>query len=179
MIKNKIELEGDVAKITVVQRNGRKHEFLIHATDLAKLEDWDSIWALKHKTGKFYAVLYKYDKGISTQCYLHRIIMDASDGIFVDHINRNTFDNRKENLRLATKQQNGENLTGANRDSKSGIRGVSWNLQNKKWLAQVKVKGCAYYLGLYEDIKEAETVVVTFRRKHMPFSEMDKEEKAA
>lgn len=49
---------------------------------------------------------------------MHRLILDAPKGIFVDHVNGNRADNRRSNIRLATDWQNGANR-GANRGKKS------------------------------------------------------------
>jgi HNH endonuclease len=57
--------------------------------------------------------------------YLHRYLLDAPDGMVVDHINHNTLDNRRQNLRICTNQENNENRNGAYTTSKTGIRGVS------------------------------------------------------
>jgi hypothetical protein len=64
----------------------------------------------------------------------------------VDHINRNTDDNRLENLRLATLQQQQGNR-GMRVDSKSGLRGVLWDKQRNKWVAKLQVAGCTRFLG--------------------------------
>ncbi len=68
---------------------------------------------------------------------------------FVDHINRNPADNRWENLRPATKSENGGN---ANRrvDNTSGYTGVSWLKVNNKWVVQINHKRKKYYLGLFD-----------------------------
>ena len=71
----------------------------------------------------------------------------------IDHINRIKTDNRWENLRAATNQQNKMNSTNSN--NTSGKKGVSWDKQNGKWKAQIKVNGIKYHLGLYNDIEDA------------------------
>ena len=51
----------------------------------------------------------------------------------VDHIDGNSSNNCIENLRDANKAQNGWNSK-LNKNNSSGIRGVSWNKQTKKWI---------------------------------------------
>lgn len=56
--------------------------------------------------------------------YLHRLIMKAERHQFIDHINGNTLDNRKCNLRLCNKSDNARN-TGIRKTNTSGYKGVS------------------------------------------------------
>ena len=83
---------------------------------------------------------------------LHRLIMDAPDGIEVDHINRNPRDNRKSNLRLCDRKQNKAN-TGIISTNTSGYKGVS--LHKGKWQASIRIDGRLRYLGRYETKEEA------------------------
>jgi len=72
----------------------------------------------------------------------------------IDHINGIRNDNRIENLREATRQQNQFNkksLVG----SSSQYKGVCWHKANKKWIAQYVHKSKTYYLGIYETEEEA------------------------
>ena len=91
---------------------------------------------------------------------IHRIVMNAPKGMDVDHINGDPLDNRRENLRLVTNQQNQWN-TGPRVNNTSGYKGDAWNKRNKKWQAQVRYtceetgKNCLKYLGLYGDKEEA------------------------
>lgn len=57
--------------------------------------------------------------------YLHRFIMNAPKGRQVDHINHDTLDNRRANLRVVNNQENNANRDGAYNTSRTGIRGVS------------------------------------------------------
>lgn len=59
------------------------------------------------------------------------------DGFEVDHINRNRSDNRKENLRLATRQENNCNR-GTYRNNTSGYKGVWMERKTKTWYVKVK-----------------------------------------
>ena len=71
----------------------------------------------------------------------------------MDHINRIKTDNRWENLRPATRQQNSMNCTRNN--NTSGKKGVSWDKQNGKWQARIRVNGKLHHLGFYHDIEDA------------------------
>ena len=85
---------------------------------------------------------------------LHRVIMDAQYKEEVDHINHNTIDNRKENLRICSSSQNHMNR-GASSISASGIRGVYWYNNLKKWSAEIVVDGQKIILGQYKNIEDA------------------------
>ena len=74
----------------------------------------------------------------------------------IDHINGIKADNRIENLRVATNAQNGKNY-GTNKLNTSGITGVSWCGQTKKWRAMIKVDGRSICKGRYADKQDALT----------------------
>jgi len=72
----------------------------------------------------------------------------------LDHINQIKNDNRIENLRLANQSMNMHNVS-ARCNSKSGISGVTWRADRKKWNARIKVGYKNFNLGLFEDISAA------------------------
>lgn len=72
----------------------------------------------------------------------------------VDHINGNKIDNRIVNLRLSTRGQNRANST-HNKGSKSGIKGVYWCKNQKKWRAQITTNKKVIKLGSFTDPFEA------------------------
>ena len=88
----------------------------------------------------------------------HRIIWilhhgDIPLGIQIDHRNRKTFDNRLENLRLATCSQNL-----ANKPPKSGFKGVSYEKNRagkKKWKAGIKVNGKSKTIARFDNPVDA------------------------
>ena len=90
-----------------------------------------------------------------THSYLHREIMKAPKGLFVDHKNHNTLDNRKENLRLCTQVENNRNRAGAQSRSKSGIRGVWWVESRKKWATSIAVNKRTIPLGRFVKLEDA------------------------
>ena len=72
----------------------------------------------------------------------------------VDHINGDRTDNRIENLRAATRQQNNTNRA-LRSDNNSGVAGVRWHKQRSKWNARIKVDGKEISLGMYDDFELA------------------------
>lgn len=86
--------------------------------------------------------------------YLHRILINASTEMQVDHINRNKLDNRKSNLRSCTASQNRCNNE-KKKNTTSVYRGVCWDKDRFKWVAQISVKHKTIYLGSFLKEKDA------------------------
>ena len=127
------------------------------------------------KGEKFYFDLEDYEKlskiywYVSSQGYLigqnlktkktvlmHRYIMNASNDMIIDHIggSETIHDNRKSNLRIATRSENSRNhkLYGHN---KSGVTGVYWDSQIQRWVAVVTSHGVQIRLGSYKNKEDA------------------------
>ncbi len=86
--------------------------------------------------------------------YMHRRVFGAKHKELVDHINRNTFDNRKSNLRLSSKSKNAFNSKLPNSNT-SGYKGVYWVKLRLKWSAKIKIQGIEKSLGNYLTKEEA------------------------
>lgn len=85
---------------------------------------------------------------------MHRIILGLRGKEKVDHINRNTLDNRKSNLRIVTQSQNMMNA-GIRKTNKSGFKGVHFAKREKKWLAMIWKDNKQIFLGYFKSDKEA------------------------
>ena len=95
----------------------------------------------------------------------HRLIFMMHYGYlpeFIDHIDNNRLNNKIENLREATRQQNSWNRK-INANNKSGVKGVSWCKLTKKWRVQGRIDKKVKYLGVYETLEEAVNVISNFR----------------
>lgn len=89
--------------------------------------------------------------------YLHRAVaarmgLDLTAGV-VDHINGDTLDNRRENIRVATRGESVRNQSGVSRANKSGVPGVRW--EANRWAAQIGFEGKWIRLGRFKTKEEA------------------------
>ncbi len=85
---------------------------------------------------------------------LHRLIMNADSDVEVDHINGDTLDNRKGNLRFATRLEQSRN-TGMRKNNTTGYKGVSYIARLKKYRAYIVVNRKQTNLGLHETAEAA------------------------
>lgn len=175
-MKNGLEVRGDVTAIFLRRNSGEVLETIIDTADLSLVQEfkgsWYAHWARNNKS--FYAMgNLRVSENKRTSVQLHRWILHPSKGFMVDHINCNTLDNTRRNLRIVTNQHNCHNK---NPSAIKGVRGVYWSEDHKRWRAVGSINYKHHHLGLFYDIKEAEKEVVNWRREHMPYSQMDREE---
>lgn len=90
--------------------------------------------------------------------YLHRLAFLYENGYFpegeIDHINQDSLDNRFCNLREVSRQCNLRNVSNQ-KNNTSGVKGVSFDKNNKKWLAQITINYANKNLGYHSDLTEA------------------------
>lgn len=129
-----------------------KNQFTtVSAVDFPALsqDNWAAWW--NPSTNSFYAVRrIKIGNSRSFTLGMHKVVCMTSHGYEPDHISTDTLDNSRLNLRAATRGQNMAN-SGKRRNNTSGYKGVSWNKQRNRWIAQIKVDGVGRYLGLFKD----------------------------
>jgi hypothetical protein len=98
----------------------------------------------------------------------HRIIFLYHHGYlpqYIDHIDGNRSNNQIENLREATKHQNGCN-TKINKNNTSGVKGVSWHKKTKKWYVRVSIHRKSISIGYYDSLEDAKIAMIEARNKH-------------
>jgi len=128
---------------------------IVDDADYDWLNQWK--WCVTGTSGSFYAVRNSpKKKGISHQIFMHREILglEYKDGRKADHSNHNTLDNRRENLRDCTHQQNLMNQK-LQKNKTSKYKGVCWDKSRKKWTAYLKIKGERKNLGRFNAEKQA------------------------
>ena len=122
------------------------------------LEDYDLIknycW---FKNNNEYIVATTRENGRTKMMFMHRLVMGLPEEIYdIDHIHGNCSknDNRKTNLRIATRSQNIANK-GLMSSNTSGVTGVTWNKNKEKWEANISTNCKRIYLGSYSNFEDA------------------------
>lgn len=86
--------------------------------------------------------------------YMHRFLLNPKSSEEVDHKNRRKQDNRRCNLRIATRYQNAANSS-INKNNKSGVTGVYFDKDRDKWAVQITKNGTVYSLGRFDNKEDA------------------------
>ena len=142
---NPHRFEGDVCIMSLTDQEGNiTKEFIIDK------EDFDRVKEHKWGGGEKYII----NKNVG---YLHWFILGKekpeSREIQMDHINMDTFDNRKINLRICTRSQNSANVR-KRRTNTSGYKGVFKALHGG-WRVQIGFEGKRFYIGSYATKEQA------------------------
>ena len=117
--------------------------------------DADMVEIIKDKS--FYRCRQGYASEYLTDCHgikLHEYLYPHKEGYEIDHINLNTFDNRRCNIRYCTHQQNQMNQP-IQKNNTSGVSGVSWYAPRGKFRARIKISQHEIHLGYYGTFEEA------------------------
>lgn len=85
---------------------------------------------------------------------LHRAITGAKPGQLVDHINGNTLDNRKSNIRICSARQNMQNS--GRHNGASQFKGVCRSRRNsRRWMAKIRIENTQVVLGYFDEEADA------------------------
>ena len=95
-------------------------------------------------------------------------------GLEVDHMCHVTACVNPAHLRLATRKQNQENLSGNRSNSTSGVRGVTWKKSHQKWEAQLSHNSRKVFVGLFSSLTEAEAAVTAKRLELFTHNDQDR-----
>lgn len=146
-MKNKIIIYKGHAEIVLYDRNRtEKARTKIDLDDVERIRNHQ--WCCKSNGYVGCSTLNKK---------LHRYLLDAPKHKEVDHINHNKMDNRKINLRMATRSQNAMN---------NNSKGVYYDKGIKKWRAYIGLNNKDYHIGCYNNIEEAKEARQQEIKKH-------------
>lgn len=121
----------------------------------------DFKWSADNDGYHFYA---KTKRNYTILC-MHRLVANASKGQIVDHVNGDTLDNRKCNLRIVSHQSNMRNMV-RRKKSSSGYKGVSWQKSTGKWQAGIRINKIQKYLGCFTSKIQAASAYDSAAVKH-------------
>lgn len=129
-------------------------EFLFDADDYELIKDM--CW---HENEAGY--IYSTDLVTKRKIGLHRYVMRLDDdSLFIDHVNRNPKDCRKENLRICTQKENVLNKS-VYKNNKSGYTGVMQDKKTQKWISYINKDKSHHVIGYFKTKEEA----ISARRK--------------
>jgi len=158
VIKNQYKIVGDTVIIYLKKRNGEILEGLIDLEDFEKVNKLNvTYFAAWDEDIQSYYIRYTKYLGMingqfkNTTKLLHRIIMDAEKNDYVDHKTHNTLDNRKNNLKKTSCKNNTQNRLGANKNTSTGVRNVSWAKSLNRYLVQFQVDGKNTCFGRFKE----------------------------
>ena len=161
---SKIRIEGEIAYVELT----RGYETIIDKEDVPLLADKKCRVIIQKRTN--YAMYsYKDESGKHRSVGVHRFLMNVGTNLVVDHINGNGLDNRRCNLRIATRSQNYHN-SGKRIHNTSGYKGVYWDSKRCVWCAAITKDNKRKYLGHFNSAEEAhEAYCEAGRRLHGEF----------
>lgn len=143
-IHDRIRIEDDCAFVVLT----KGYESMIDLADVDLISRWR--WSAVEMRAGAYARRNRLGKSVP----LHRFLMGEPDGLCIDHINGNTLDNRRSNLRVATVAQNGWNAR-KRTDNSTGARGVSHHPRDRRFHANIRSNGRKVFLGSFASLEEA------------------------
>ena len=148
---NHIEIiSNNYAEIYLIDKNNE-----VCGKALIDLEDIDKVKDIKWHKSDLQRNTYYCISNDKKWRRLHRLILGVEDSnVFIDHINHNGLDNRKENLRICTNQQNMCNCV-IPKNNTSGCKGVQWSKDKNKWTVQVSVNNKTKYIGRFNNYDDA------------------------
>ncbi len=153
MTRRPIRIEGGIAYVPLT----RGYEAIIDADDVPIVQGRN--WCITQYPGQpSYATTNTIANGKRTTLKMHRLIMGHPIGE-VDHRDGDGLNNRRSNLRIATRSQN-ECNKGVQKNNTSGFRGVSFFKPHGKWKAQIVLNGKARHLGYFATPEEAHAAYV-------------------
>lgn len=140
---NKYDLSGDYG---IGWTSNTNHEFYFDVEDYDLIKDY--CWTAREPVKGYIRVETTINnKSIN----MSQLLMGKND---IDHIDRNPMNNRRSNLREATRSQQGMNRKKQNNNT-SGFIGVYWNKREGKWMAALKINGKSKHLGYFSNKHDA------------------------
>jgi hypothetical protein len=138
------------SSIQVKRRDGTQYTVVFDEADAALVAS-KAHWRIRVSNGRPYANCGRCRQTPET---MHHLFLRAPEGMEVDHINGNSLDNRRANLRIVTKSQNQFNK-GAQRNNTSGFKGVIYDKRRGYWRFDIQAHGARRSVGGFASAEAA------------------------
>jgi len=149
--RNSWNVVGDTAYCNV-EYSGVIVQFFVDSDMYEELSSY--IWRISKKKTKYYVTTGSGHKG--TLKYLHNIVVgDAPEGLEVDHIDGNSLNNKKSNLRFISHIENIHNIRANRIDNQIGIRGISFDSKKKLFVVDLSFNNHRYYVKPWKTLEQA------------------------
>lgn len=143
-LKDEVFIENDYAYILLTKDNITK-KILFDFEDIEKVQKFK--WHLHLRKSDMRYDVCSNEYGTRKYIIMARFLLNYPKNKCIDHINRNTLDNRKQNLRICTIFENNQNKG----NNKSGCVGVCWDKNRNKWHVMIGKKN----LGRFNNFEDA------------------------
>lgn len=141
-------------EITIQSKKHGDKIVLIDAEDFEKISNFK--WHVNYnKKNNYYIQANIYVNGKRTTKSLHKIIMGDFKDKIIDHINGNTLDCRKENMRFVTNQENSFNQKVSKNKKSSKHKGIYHNKKLNNWKVLIKYNYKNIYIGVFDTEQKA------------------------
>lgn len=171
-----VDEENGIARMELQRKNDESVWALIDLDDLERVKNFPYTWSAKYDPAldKYYVESTMYCVGEDGKKHgkcvkLHKFIMNVEGTeVVVDHINHDTLDNRKENLRNIPWHKNSINRKSRNSNNRSGYRNVAWISSENAWVVQLSINGKNTRLGKFppDKVDEAGAFAEEMRQKY-------------
>lgn len=171
--KNTYRIEGDAVVMDVSTLKHPSKETIFDVDDLDKVINFKNKqgrmrWMYTDSSEKDDVKWGKYVMGSNRKTSLHRTILDMNDRVLiVDHVNGNTLDNRRKNLRIVTRAENNKNMR---QRSTNTTGGTGVQIRNGLYVATIQLKYRKLHIGTYDTLSDA-NIAYRAAAKALEFSE--------
>lgn len=144
--QNEIIIKKQYAIIKIKNNLYGDFDCLINKEDVGKIKDL--FWNIRYDKRHPKCLPYVESHSLGKRIHLHRYIINCPKEKVVDHINGNTLDNRKANLRICTQAENCKNQNSA--------KNIYYNKRDNLYTVQFSINRKTKYLCYTRDYEEAE-----------------------
>jgi hypothetical protein len=133
-------------------------------------------WHLAKSTTGSYAVRWQRNPAKKTRkrIWMHRQLINIPQNLLCDHVNCNSLDNRKTNIRPATASQNLCNRPKRKSKTRSKYKGLEWDKTQRKWKVRIQVNKRKIYLGSFKsEIDAARAYDRAAKKYHREFANLN------